>query len=355
MHNNNLIKQFFRFSNMNENKIKLNTLLTYNFKQIKTNNRFKSAFKNDLMIRLAKRTCELENLPYGLSAMPSINNISKWYIKSFSELYNCSNSEVELNSILNKIYDRHTNTNNMISEGIKELNINIKNKYDIDLFTSLKDNGHLPFGHFDKLNIALDNFYTNRLSVRLLIDQYINYDNQKENYVGVINKKTNILNVLKNAKEDAEYLCDRYYDDIPTVNIRCIDDAEICYIPSHLYFVLFEILKNSMRACIEKGDGHVDVVITGSEDIIIKISDKGTGIPFGDLEKIWYYSYTTVEKNFYNSNDCDIYSSPLAGFGIGLPLSRSIVRFLDGEIKLMSMEGYGTDVFISLPREKNNY
>ena len=109
-----------------------------------------------------------------------------------------------------------------------------------------------------------------------------------------------------------------------------------------------------MRTCIDKGEGNVDIVITGSEDVIIKISDKGEGIPFTDLDKIWYYSYTTVENNFYNSEMYELESCPLAGFGIGLPLSRSIVRFLDGDIRLMSMEGYGTDVYISLPRERND-
>jgi len=348
------IKQFFKYSNKNESKILLKSLMSYNFNVMNKNQPFKSAFKEDLLIRLAKRTTELENLPYGLSAMPSINKISKWYIDSFTELYNFDerNDVEEMKEILKKIYNRHTDTNNMISEGIKELNLNIKDRYNTDLFTCLKNDGHLPFGKFELLNTSLDNFYTNRLSVRLLIDQFINFNNDKENYIGVINKKTNILEVLNNAKEDAMYVCERYYDDVPIVNVRCIDNPEICYIPSHLYFVFFEVLKNSIRACIEKGDGHVDVVITGSDDVVIKISDKGTGIPFNDLEKIWYYSYTTVEKNFYNSDSCNTYSSPIAGFGIGLPLSRSIVRFLDGEIKLMSMEGYGTDLFISLPKEK---
>ena len=213
MQSKNFIKQFYRYSNLPETRIKLKTLLAYNFKKMETNRQFRSDFKNDLLIRLAKRTNELENLPYGLSAMPSINVISKWYIDSFTELYNYKDTESvdELKVILNKIYERHTNTNNMVSEGIKELNTNLSSRYNIDLFTSLKEYGHLPFGKFEHLNSALDNFYTNRLSVRLLIDQFINYNNKNENYIGVINKKTNINEVLNNAINDANYLCDRYY------------------------------------------------------------------------------------------------------------------------------------------------
>ena len=102
---------------------------------METNRQFRNDFKNDLLIRLAKRTNELENLPYGLSAMPSINVISKWYIDSFTELYNYKDTESVdgLKVILNKIYERHTNTNNMVSEGIKELNTNLSSRYNLGL------------------------------------------------------------------------------------------------------------------------------------------------------------------------------------------------------------------------------
>ena len=82
-----LIRELFKYSNKVEQKIKLNNLLNFNFKMLDTNNSFKKTFKDDLLIRLAKRTNELEKLPYGLSAMPSINKMSKWYIDSFEELY----------------------------------------------------------------------------------------------------------------------------------------------------------------------------------------------------------------------------------------------------------------------------
>ena len=102
---------------------------------------------------------------------------------------------------------------------------------------------------------------------------------------------------------------------------------------------------------MESNKEPIDIVISGDEDIMIKISDKGNGIPYSDLKKIWYYSYTSVDKNFYN-NKIDPRDVPMAGFGLGLPISRSILKFLGGDIELMSIENYGTDVYISLPKEK---
>ncbi len=43
-------------------------------------------------------------------------------------------------------------------------------------------------------------------------------------------------------------------------------------------------------------------------------------------------------------------ASPLAGLGYGLPISRNYARYFEGDLTIMSMEGYGTDSFIYLPR-----
>ena len=114
---------------------------------------------------------------------------------------------------------------------------------------------------------------------------------------------------------------------------------------------MFELIKNSLRASVENNKNSIRIIISGEDDVIIKISDRGKGIPYADLEKVWYYSYTTMKKNYYNDfvnpeKDC-----PMAGYGLGLSISRSIIKFLGGNISLMSMEGYGTDIYISIPKD----
>ena len=39
--------------------------------------------------------------------------------------------------------------------------------------------------------------------------------------------------------------------------------------------------------------------------------------------------------------------------GYGLPISRSYARYFGGDLNLMSMEGYGIDAFLHLPRLGN--
>ena len=93
-----------------------------------------------------------------------------------------------------------------------------------------------------------------------------------------------------------------------------------------------------------------------NEDVVIKISDEGGGIPRSHMPRIWSYLFTTAKPAF--GADEEIFSSlgdhsvdtPLAGLGYGLPISRSYARYFGGDLNLMSMEGYGTDAFLHLPR-----
>ncbi|CAE7476136.1 Pdk2, partial [Symbiodinium necroappetens] len=42
--------------------------------------------------------------------------------------------------------------------------------------------------------------------------------------------------------------------------------------------------------------------------------------------------------------------TPLAGYGVGLPLSRLYAQYLGGSLHLMSMPGEGTTAFLHLKR-----
>jgi len=131
-----------------------------------------------------------------------------------------------------------------------------------------------------------------------------------------------------------------------------------------LYYILFELLKNSLRAVTELHHEQlgktqlppVNVVIAHSkesEDVAIKISDEGGGIPRSHYPKIFSYLYTTA-KTDYTKLDDEVEDfgtqAPLAGMGCGLPLSRLYARYFGGDLQLISMEGYGTDTYLHLPR-----
>jgi pyruvate dehydrogenase kinase 2/3/4 len=211
----------------------------------------------------------------------------------------------------------------------------------------------------------LDRFYMSRIGIRMLIGQHIALTDQSHNkdptYVGIICTKTNVRDLAQEAIENARFVCEDHYGlfDAPKVQLVCPPHLNFMYVPGHLSHMLFETLKNSLRAVVEthgqdKEDFPVTkvVVAEGKEDITIKISDEGGGIPRSAIPLVWTYMYTTVDTTPSLDPDFDKsdFKAPMAGFGYGLPISRLYARYFGGDLKLISMEGYGTDVYLHLNR-----
>lgn len=211
----------------------------------------------------------------------------------------------------------------------------------------------------------LDRFYMSRIGIRMLIGQHIalNEEPIREDYVGIICTKVPIRDMAQVAADNARFICEEWFGlyDAPRVDIVCPPDLNFMYVPGHLNHMLFETIKNSLRAVVETHGVNTDpdnfppvrvIVAEGNEDITIKISDEGGGIPRSEVPHVWTYMYTTVQSTplldpDFNKSD---FKAPMAGFGYGLPISRLYARYFGGDLKLISMEGYGTDVYLHLNR-----
>jgi pyruvate dehydrogenase kinase 2/3/4 len=90
------------------------------------------------------------------------------------------------------------------------------------------------------------------------------------------------------------------------------------------------------------------IVVEGNEDITIRVSDEGGGIPRSKTPLIWTYTYTTMEKPGTGTDFR--FKAPEGRHGYGLPLSRLYARCFGGDVCLISTEGHGTDVYIHLNR-----
>ena len=201
----------------------------------------------------------------------------------------------------------------------------------------------------------LDRFYMSRIGIRMLIGQHVALTDQTHkghpNYVGIICTKTNVRELAEEAIENARFVCEDHYGlfDAPKVQLICRDDLDFMYVPGHLSHMLFETLKNSLRAVVETHGADKEafpvtkvIVAEGNEDITIKISDEGGGIPRSVMSLIFQYTYTTIDKTpnldpDFNKSD---FKAPMAGYGYGLPISRLYARYFGGDLKLISMEGY---------------
>eukprot|EP00069_Balaena_mysticetus_P015223 bmy_09108T0 len=72
------------------------------------------------------------------------------------------------------------------------------------------------------------------------------------------------------------------------------------------------------------------------------MSDRGGGVPLRKIDRLFNYMYSTAPRPRVETSR----AVPLAGFGYGLPISRLYAQYFQGDLKLYSLEGYGTDAVI---------
>jgi pyruvate dehydrogenase kinase 2/3/4 len=332
----------------------------------------------EMPVRLAHRIKELHNLPHDLSNKQGIIKVTDLYIKSLKKIINSpfpTNPDQihNLALLLNDIKTEHTNLEFDVSNSIKELMDENNNSHKLlakpdpvlsrELLAKpdpvlsrellAKPDPVLSRELLATVDKFLDNFYMSRISIRLLISQY---------YESIINNQAiirdcNVHDVITDASNQVKEICGMIYPDVPDIEIYGDSQFEFRYIPDHLYYIIFELLKNSARATIENGSTIDPIKIytsKGTEDMIIKIEDKGMGFSRHKLDKMFNYSYTTSSSVDEQSNNPYVdHPIQIAGFGHGLPLARLHANYFGGDVKIIPYEGIGTDALIYIPRLGN--
>lgn len=209
----------------------------------------------------------------------------------------------------------------------------------------------------------LDRFYMSRISIRMLINQHTLLfgpdRHSKTRHIGAIDPACRVQEVAQDAYDNARFLCEQYYLAAPDCVFESVDPygstsnslLTVTYVPSHLYHILFELFKNALRAVVE-AHGQADVmpdirvmICKGKEDLTIKIHDEGGGISRSQLPLLFNYMYSTAPRP---PSPAAASSTPLAGYGYGLPLSRLYAKYFLGDLYLSSVEGYGTDAYVNI-------
>eukprot|EP00698_Gefionella_okellyi_P023362 TRINITY_DN7965_c0_g1_i2.p1 TRINITY_DN7965_c0_g1~~TRINITY_DN7965_c0_g1_i2.p1 ORF type:complete len:269 (+),score=40.86 TRINITY_DN7965_c0_g1_i2:150-956(+) len=209
----------------------------------------------ELPIRLAHMTKEVESLPTDLLKTPSVQRVHSWYLESFRELTEFSVAGLskerlhhDFNRMCSGILDRHAPVVLTMAHGILE-------------FKSRGGNLNGAVQYF------LDRFYMSRIGIRMLIGQHLELfgeggsgaKSKTQTYVGIIAPSCNPQDIALDAADTAKFRCHQTYLCAPDVEVVTPQlkyrngGAQITfpYVPSHLYHILFEVIKNSMRAVVE--------------------------------------------------------------------------------------------------------
>uniref|UniRef100_A0A4W4FJB5 Protein-serine/threonine kinase n=1 Tax=Electrophorus electricus TaxID=8005 RepID=A0A4W4FJB5_ELEEL len=300
--------------------------------------------RQELPVRLSNTLKEINLLPDKLLGTPSVQLVQSWYVQSLIELLEYLGKRPDDQKVLQEfvealviIRNRHNDVVATMAQGVMEY----KDAFGQDPVTS------------QNIQYFLDRFYMSRISIRMLINQHtLIFDHASQpthpSTIGCIDPHCDVTEVIRDAYECAKMLCEQYYLGSPELELREINANDksqpihISYVPSHLYHLLFELFKvrkvsfDMLKIQVEGG--------WGGEANLIKMSDRGGGVPFRKIDRLFSYTYSTAPTPTMS----DQHRAPLAGFGYGLPISRLYARYFQGDLHLYPMEDYGTDAVIHM-------
>lgn len=363
--------------------------------------------RNELPIRLAHLIKEFRNLPFIVACNPHMLEIHERCIKTFRSFDQFDKeikdiqTEKKFNQIVFEMLEMNKDILALLCDGFKETRKYIKNegfiKNNLNRILSARMGIRLLCEHHIALNkqsslnkILLSNTIdedsvgnnTNDNNRDQFNSSYLNGDsngnnnpNHNGNLVGILHKRFSPKSLIETSGRMVTRICLDKYGVSPKIKIDGHTNATFPYLPLPLEYILPELLKNSFRATYEhhkSSPSLPDVSVTiavNEKDFVIRIRDRGGGIPHSLIEKIFDYHFTTAAESENDPNKkedpfdpgssvvgmiCEASSSRglavMHGYGFGLPTSKAYAEYLGGSLSFQSMQGIGTDFYLRLGR-----
>ncbi|WIA32443.1 hypothetical protein OEZ86_003265 [Tetradesmus obliquus] len=247
--------------------------------------------QQELPKRLARRLLDLQLLPHLVVSNPHIKRVYNAYFHAFETLRAYPPVKTVADNaafcvLLRRLVDEHGPLLDLLARGLVEVRAKrlVGPALDLDRF--------------------LDAMLRSRISRRVIAEQHLHIANARPGYIGSIATALDVADAVDFAGQRAVQVCMEAYGIAPEVLVAGDLSARLPYLPSHLDYMLYELLKNSMRAVVERHRGATYStrrrippiqarVCSGATHLSIRISDQGGGLPMEHLEQVWSYGFTT--------------------------------------------------------------
>mmetsp|Transcript_95766 Transcript_95766/g.249510 ORF Transcript_95766/g.249510 Transcript_95766/m.249510 type:complete len:423 (-) Transcript_95766:32-1300(-) len=305
----------------------------------------------ELPIRFAQRILQIEDIPTWKSC-PELVEVHKLYSHTFRDL---------------RLQDLNFNNMDPFTEMIQTLKERMKGVIP-NLAMGMRRLKMEEGWTEAQITEWLDTFLLSRIGTEMLTSQYIACTTAniktKKNRKGIVDQVCDPASICEQAAKQTKKVARQHFKNIDREPLIIVEHmhsdsrVKFPYVPQYLFYIMVELLKNSARATVDtalKEGGRLEdrpiVISVGADNrqIAIRVHDKAGGIPFNVADNVWSYMYSTATKGV-DTEDFSSQGTPLAGYGVGLPLSRLYARYLGGSLHLMSMPGVGTSAYLYLKR-----
>ena len=142
-------------------------------------------------------------------------------------------------------------------------------------------------------------------------------------------------------------------------------------VPEQLEHILYELLDNAVRFTMRNhpaGDyPPIQVTVSATDsDVYFRVSDQGGGMTKDRYDRLWSYQSRAQTGDFSDFKQIQKIPATIDGranqasemghrhLGIGLTMSRIYAEYWGGELQVITMDGFGTDAYVRIPRLGTN-
>lgn len=305
---------------------------------------------HEVKARLAHRLKDFLFLPYKVMADPAVRRIYDKYVHAYllhEDLGTLRSQECMAKYWLGlaQAFEDNQNITSLLGQGRRRI-------------------VRLDPGLASEFDAFLSRFFVSRVGTHLLGANFLNQVQAPSGGRKPAGVAMGVLQPTRPASfiaDLADSLSEGY--SVP-VELEGATDTSMLYIPGHMRVILREILQNSVQASKLRGEAlpgssqppAVQVKINrGQFGVFVTVSDKAGGIP--DLQHVWNWGVeqprtgaeTGDEEEDELGEELDEKPSIRLPLGFGLPVARLTARYFGGDVRLQSLLGYGTNVYIHMP------
>ncbi|RUP48897.1 hypothetical protein BC936DRAFT_143716 [Jimgerdemannia flammicorona] len=330
--------------------------------------------RTELAIRLAHRIHDFQNLPFIVGTNPHIAYVYDLYWQAFD----CLRCFPQIDTM-----DDNEAFCKMLQDTLKDHLVVIP-QLALGIVQCAQ---HISPSQVDRF---MNTMLRSRISRRVIAEQHLAlthshelpHSEEKRDCIGMVNTHCSAIEIVGKCAGLARDHCISTYGhgqpdrwEPPQVVVNGHPDVSFTYIPDHLEYIIYELLMNSMTYTVLRFSPPdssspliplppVTVTIcSGDSDLIFRVSDQAGGIPSSRSNNLWSYSH--APDGFVNFDKVPrlaasmaehvdgVLLSPTPHLGIGLPMSKVYAEYWGGELNIISMDGFGTDAYVKIPKLGN--
>lgn len=342
--------------------------------------------QSELPVRLAKRVISFHNLPFIVGTNPHISQVYNQYYEAFERLHGFASiadldAEWEFTCALERQTQVLVDVIPTIAQGFLECHSYMPREERTAFINDLI-RSRIGLRVIGEQHVALSYQFREEQKNQNFCDDVDKQQEKQSNqdvWVGAIHTKLQPARMMEQCAQMVQNMCEVHYGTAPEYYVDGDVKETMSYIPSHFEYITCELLKNAFRATVEysqstRRSSHppIQITITKGEGYVgVRIRDQGGGISKENMGNVFEYSWSSMKSDASeidsfsrtsNSNELSMagmslqsslalqqgLGGPIAGLGFGLPMGRLYASYFGGSLDIVSMEGYGCDVFLKL-------